>query len=125
MSIKNHARSNAPYPSPSPSPSLRKSKDLLSRQGPSDFETFWAAYPKKVAKRAAIKAFEKLKADDALLETIIQALGKAKQSADWTKEHGRYIPNPATWLNGARWEDEPPEEKSVTVEQGEDPWPVR
>jgi hypothetical protein len=28
-------------------------------------------------------------------------------SADWTKNNGQYIPLPATYLNGRRWEDEP------------------
>ena len=29
-------------------------------------------------------------------------------SEQWLKDEGRYIPHPATWINGRRWEDEQP-----------------
>ena len=38
--------------------------------------------------------------------TVKKALEAQKASFDWQKENGRYIPLPATWLNGKRWEDE-------------------
>ena len=34
------------------------------------------------------------------------AIAKQKLSDQWTKEGGQFIPHPATWLNGKRWEDE-------------------
>ena len=68
-----------------------------------DFDLFWSAYPKKVGKADARKAFAKAKAS---VETMIASLDKQKQSDQWTREGGRYIPNPATWLNQGRWEDE-------------------
>jgi len=68
------------------------------------FDTFWAAYPRKVGKEAARKAFSKLQNVD--LKTLLQAIETQKQSAQWRRENGRYIPNPATWLNEGRWEDE-------------------
>lgn len=67
------------------------------------FNRFWEAYPRKTAKQDAVKAFGKLKADEALLETMLAAL--EKQKAQW--DDPKYIPHPATWLNGHRWEDEP------------------
>ena len=70
------------------------------------FDRFWAAYPKKNAKPSAKKAFEKLKPDDALVETMLDAIQKQAQSAQWQENGGQYIPYPATWLNGRRWEDE-------------------
>jgi len=30
----------------------------------------------------------------------------AKKSPEWTKDNGKYIPYPATWLNAKGWEDE-------------------
>ncbi len=36
------------------------------------------------------------------------AIEVQKQSEQWTKDNGRFIPNPATWLNQGRWEDELP-----------------
>lgn len=68
-----------------------------------DFERFWKAYPKKVGKEAARRAFEKVKQP---VELLINAIEKQLQGEQWQKEDGRYIPNPATWLNQGRWEDE-------------------
>ena len=71
------------------------------------FDAFWSAYPKKVGKGAAEKAFERCHADDELLARMLGAVGQAKDSAQWRAENGRFIPNPATWLNQRRWEDDP------------------
>lgn len=70
------------------------------------FEEFWKAYPKKKAKEAARKAWAKLKPDETLGKEIIQAVMESAKSKDWLKENGKYIPFPATYLNGKRWEDE-------------------
>lgn len=70
------------------------------------FEEFWTAYPKKKAKEAARKAWAKLKPDESLGKEIIQAVMESAKTNDWKKENGKYIPYPATYLNGKRWEDE-------------------
>ena len=70
------------------------------------FDAFWSAYPKKKAKEDARKAWAKLKPDETLGKVIIQAVEDSKKSKDWQKEKGKYIPYPATYLNGKRWEDE-------------------
>jgi hypothetical protein len=72
---------------------------------PVGFEEFWNAYPRKVGKQEAWRAWLKLRPSPALRATILEALRKHKTSGQWTKDAGRYIPHPATWLNGARWED--------------------
>lgn len=72
---------------------------------PEDFNKFWKIYPKKVAKQDAVKAWKKLKPDEKLLAEILTALEKQKQSPQWRKDGGQFIPYPATWLNGRRWED--------------------
>lgn len=77
------------------------------------FDSFWKEYPKKVSKVAAIKAWKKLKPDGILYGTIMSALEKWKLSDEWQRDGGQYIPHPATWLNGRRWEDEVPDRKSV------------
>lgn len=48
----------------------------------------------------------KLNLTDELQQTILAALEKHKKSEDWKKDAGKFIPYPATWLNGRRWEDE-------------------
>ena len=70
------------------------------------FESFWSAYPKKQNKQSALKEWDKLKPDLSLAERIIAAVERAKRSADWMKEDGRFIPLPTNYLNGKRWEDE-------------------
>lgn len=72
------------------------------------FDQFWAAYPKKRSKGAARKAWDKLHVDSTMQATILQAIERAKQSEDWQKDGGQYIPYPATWLNAEGWEDEEP-----------------
>ncbi len=74
---------------------------------PSDgFLMFWAEYPKKVGKIAALKAWNKIKPCKQLSEKIVSAVKTQKTWKSWTKDGGQYIPNPATWLNQGRWEDE-------------------
>lgn len=67
------------------------------------FDEFWNAYPKKKAKEEARKAFLKVDVD---AEALVAAIEAAKNSDDWRKDSGKYIPYPATWLRGKRWEDE-------------------
>ena len=69
------------------------------------FDRFWQSYPKKVGKQAARKAFQRVKAP---LETLLTAIERQKCSDQWSRDNGQYIPNPATWLNQGRWEDELP-----------------
>lgn len=66
------------------------------------FNEFWKAYPRKVAKPNAMKAWLKIKPDDALVKTIIDAI---KRQGLCDKEI-QFVPHPATWLNSRRWEDE-------------------
>lgn len=70
------------------------------------FDRFWAAYPRKVGKESARKAWAKIQLTDELLAAMLKALEAQKKTKDWLKDGGQYIPHPSTWLNGKRWEDE-------------------
>lgn len=88
---------------------VKEPKNARAREGErleKSFELFWSAYPKKTAKQQAIKAWEKLKPDEELLNKILTSLEQQKKSAQWTKDGGQFIPYPGSWLNGRRWEDE-------------------
>lgn len=74
---------------------------------PDDFEQFWAQYPKKTGKGAAYAAWCKQRFTDQQRQLVMVSLALHKASYDWTKDGGQYIPNPATWLNQARFQDEP------------------
>lgn len=72
------------------------------------FNSFWENYPKKKAKADAEKAFLKLLPDQAMMASMLVAIEQQKASRDWQKDNGQYIPLPATWLRGKRWEDQEP-----------------
>lgn len=71
-----------------------------------DFERFWGAYPRKVGKRSAFTAWQKSNGTRPSVEDLISAINAQCQSTAWKKEGGQFIPYPATWINGRRWEDE-------------------
>lgn len=72
------------------------------------FDTFWTAYPVKVGKDAAKRAFAKRKPTPEMLREMLKAIAEQKTSLAWVKEDGQFIPHPATWLNQGRWMDEVP-----------------
>ena len=94
---------NGCYPQPQPN------KPPIPPKIDSFFLSFWSAYPKKVGKGDAEKAWKKIKSPSATLDFILAALEWQIPSADWKKDNGQYVPNPSTYLNQRRWEDAPKE----------------
>ncbi|USU01746.1 YdaU family protein [Pseudomonas siliginis] len=70
------------------------------------FPKFWKLYPNKKGKAAAEKAWKKLKVTADLFGQIAEGLAAQVVCEAWVKDRGQFIPHPATWLNGKRWEDE-------------------
>ncbi len=73
---------------------------------PERFEAFWTYYRTYVRnedRQAAIRAWDKLRPDDALIARIGRALEIQIKSPEWIKGVGR--PYASTYLNNARWED--------------------
>lgn len=70
------------------------------------FSVFWTNYPVKVgklkAKQAAWKAARR--GDWPGWEAVCLAVEAQKESPRWK---GGTIPNPSTWFNGGRWDDDP------------------
>jgi len=87
-------------------PEKRREEEETEKQKMYFFEIFWKAYPKKVGKDAAMRAFQKRKVDSDLLQVMLDAIEKQSKQSSWLKDDGQYIPNPATWLNGERWKDQ-------------------
>jgi hypothetical protein len=80
------------------------------------FAKFWAAYPKRVSKGHARKAWDAAIKRGVDPETMIAAAQSyAVQRQD---EEPRYTKHPATWINGACWDDEP-SGKPVLNEHGD------
>ena len=67
-----------------------------------DFEEFWKAYPKKDGKKDAEAAWLKV---DVSIDLLLSAIAAKRITEDWTKAKGQFVPLPATWLRGRRWED--------------------
>ena len=87
---------------------ISECKELLNNQEDQlqdKFDTFWSAYPRKVAKPAALKIWMKLAPSEELFNQIMERLEAHKNSPQWIKDDGQFIPHPATWLNQRRWED--------------------
>jgi hypothetical protein len=66
-----------------------------------DFINFYNSYPRKEGKGQARRAFNTAK-KKVSLEKMLASLEKHKKK--W--QDPKYIPLPATWLNGERWDDE-------------------
>ena len=100
-----------PNPNPNPNPNAGARAD-------DGFDAFWATYPRHTGKQDAQRAWRKLAPDADLQARMLEAVARQKQSAQWTKDGGQFIPHPATWINGRRWEDELPKGgKTVTAQQ--------
>jgi hypothetical protein len=69
------------------------------------FSQFWDEYPKKVSKKDAQSAWKSLKVGPELMAKIMDGLREWITSDQWTRDGGRFIPYPATWLRKRRWED--------------------
>ena len=72
-------------------------------KGTDGFSKFWEAYPRKVGKLDAQRAWKKK--GTPRVEYILEAISRQRTSPQWTRDGGRFIPNPATWLNQGRWDD--------------------
>lgn len=70
---------------------------------PERFEKFWKAYPNGAGRKAAVRAWDKLKPDDALLVVMARTLEADMRSEQWGRG---IIPRASTWLNSEPWNDD-------------------
>lgn len=84
---------------------------------PPGFDAFWGAYPRKTAKKAALKAWRgavrdaqlERRLNQAEAEALLASVAEAFARSDKGQGEAKYIPYPATWLNEGRWADDPAE----------------
>lgn len=74
-----------------------------------EFLQFWEAYPKKVKKGAAFRAFKKKKLGNGKMSTVMAGLEKWLASRQWADG---YVHDPPKWLNDGCYDDDP--EPAVT-----------
>jgi len=98
----------------SPIPDLQSSAKIKSvrraaRSAPEPpaFSAFYARYPRRVDRADALRAWVKLDPDVVTVAAINAALDWQIHQPGWKEQKGKFIPYPASWLNGRRFEDEP------------------
>jgi hypothetical protein len=94
---------------------ISPSADLFGEEHPSKappsaandhFETWWVCYPRKIAKTAARRAYERiLQHGTASAEDLLE--GARRYAAEREGEDPKFTKHPANWLNGGCWADEP------------------
>jgi hypothetical protein len=81
---------------------------------------FWAAYPKRVGKDAAAKSFAgAMKRIPSAEPLAVILAGLERALPGW--DDPQFIPNPATWLNQGRWEDDAPQPKALGAARNDRP----
>ena len=100
----------------------KESKNTLSYQSAvadereRDWEKVWSAFPKKIDEIKSKKLFLE---HTVSAQRIIDALADWSATDEWTRDNGRWIPLPTTWLGRAGWNEQPTQ---ITQRQKE---PVR
>lgn len=113
-------RETTPFPA---NPSSQLSTDASAEDR---FADFWAAYPRKVARKQALDAWKKttskiVKNPSEIAQIIMAA---KRYTVDKSGVNPRFIAHAATWLNGERWRD--PVESAVPERQKPaDLWEIR
>lgn len=74
---------------------------------PAGFEVFWAAYPNRTEKKAAVAAWRSLNPDAGLQQVIVSAVEAQQRSRKWQEG---FVKAPHRWLRDRNWEDEIPVE---------------
>jgi hypothetical protein len=69
------------------------------------FEEFWQAYPRKVNKPRALRAWRGTAAERPDTTLLLAAIEAFRNSAAWAGDESQFIPHPASWLNGHRWDE--------------------
>ncbi len=80
---------------------------------------FWPAYPRKVGKRRALKAFVSARKRASLDEILT---GLRRYAAERAGEDQQFTKHPEGWLNGDHWTDEP---TAKPLPRGSSPPPQR
>jgi hypothetical protein len=84
-----------------------KNKDLfIADEREVWFDNFWTLYPKHIGRKTAHQKFMLHIKTETTYQAIINDLRTRTKSDAWTRDDGRYVPNPTTYLNQERWHDE-------------------
>lgn len=94
----------SPFEAPSnPLPRGNSKSNSSSKGYTEEFETFWKAYPKGKNKGDAFKAW---KQERPPIADVLTALEWQVKMPDWTKERGKFVPYPGSYIRARGWEDD-------------------
>jgi hypothetical protein len=103
----NHLKNTSEEPSEG---DIHSTALVVQSDASSQFQNFWNAYPRRIAKIAAKKAFDRAIVDGADPTEIIAAAAAFTayrlQAEPDPSKRDRFTPHPATWLNAGRWGDD-------------------
>lgn len=88
---------------PDPDPDKRDPPLVPQRQ---QFDRWWAAYPRKVAKQQAWRMWERISPDALSFAKMMGTLALQVSAPEWQRDGGKFIPHPATYLHQGRYEDD-------------------
>ena len=99
-----------------------KALDQCGSDGDPDFASFWAAYPRKIGKGQARKAWRAaVRGRRVEPKVIIATAERFRDTTRAARTEQRFIPHPATWLNGERYDDTPDTDAAV-LNYSNSPW---
>lgn len=102
-------KSTEDKPSPTPPEKPRRGRGR-ERLGEAEFSrgflAFWDAYPKKVGKSTAWAAWKRDRLDEFALTITTNVEDRKARDGRWLRNDGQFIPDPTTYLNQERWNDE-------------------
>jgi hypothetical protein len=80
----------------------------------SQFDDFYQAYPRKIGKQTALKAYDRA-LKSTTHDAIIKGLSKYKQDIKAKDTKPEYIKHPSSWLNAGCWDDDYTQAQKETI----------
>lgn len=71
-----------------------------------EFADWWEAYPRKIAKGQAERAYRTARKNGVSQADLLEGLAAANRAWTAARTEKQFKPYPATWLNGKRWLDD-------------------
>ena len=103
-------------PNKNPNPNSNPNPKGAEEEVEEEFKRFWKAYP---IHRGRSRALNEFKTVSVPVDTLLAALERQKQTINWQKDDGRWIPAPDKWLRDERWEDDIRDSDLVPVSRAE------
>lgn len=83
-----------------------KELDQCGSDDDPDFASFWSAYPRKIGKGQARKAWRAaVRGRHVEPKVIVATAERFRDTTRAARTEPRFVPHPATWLNGERYDD--------------------